>query len=121
VSLVDLLDRALDGHPDPAVSSLVTVAREVADALASQHLGSGERDRIYARALTLLEDALQQNRRGWQRVLRAARPLPVIVGGAAALTLGAAAIGWAVVHGRRPHGSVAVGLAARAAVPFTPP
>jgi hypothetical protein len=112
VSLADILDRALDrGGSDrstPAsVRSLLAMADEVADALAAVRLTRSEQDRIYARSLALLEDAVREQRRGWQRVLRVERPAPVLVGGAAALTIGAAAIGWAVVHGRRSHGPVA--------------
>ncbi len=50
----------------------------------------------------MLESAVDEQRRGWQRVLRLRRPAPVLVGGAAALTLGAAALGWALLHGRAP-------------------
>jgi hypothetical protein len=104
----DSLDRALErsgaGQQAPAsVRALVTMANEVADALSSVRLNRNEQDRIYARALAMLEDAVHEQRRGWQRVLHLEGPAPVLVGGAAALTLGAAAIGWAVLHGRRPH------------------
>jgi len=108
VTQADILDRALEregsGRKVPAsVRALVTVAAEVADALASARLSSAEQDRIYARSLALLEEAVHEQRRGWQRVLHLQRPAPVLVGGAAALTIGAAAIGWAVLHGRRSH------------------
>jgi hypothetical protein len=86
---------------------LVTLAAVVADALASARLTGAEQDRIYARSLALLEEAVREQRRGWQRVLRLERSAPVLVGGAAALTIGAAAIGWAVLHGRRSHTAVA--------------
>ncbi|MDQ2960806.1 MAG: hypothetical protein M3R48_07120 [Candidatus Dormibacteraeota bacterium] len=119
MNAADLLDRALDGHDDPAVTSLVAVAREVADALRSPHLDAAERDRIYARSLALLEEAVLQNRRTWLRVLRLERRAPVILGGAAAVTIGAAAIAWALVHGRRSHPALAAGLTAGAAVPLS--
>jgi len=70
------------------------MAAEVADALGSVRLSRAEQEQIYARSLALLEEALHEQRRGWQRVLRVERRAPVLVGGAAALTLGAAAIGW---------------------------
>jgi hypothetical protein len=112
LTLADILDRALDsGRADrstPAsVRGLVAVAAEVADALAALRLNREEHDRIYARSLAMLEAAVRDQRRGWQRVLRTDRPATVLVGGAAALTIGAAAIGWAVLHGRRSHGTVA--------------
>ena len=50
---------------------------------------------------------MDEQRKGWQRALRLRRPAPMLVGGAAALTIGAAAIGWAVLHGRRSHEPVA--------------
>jgi hypothetical protein len=105
VNQADILDRALerDARPDQApasVRALVALANEVADALSAARLSRGEQQRIYARSLAMLEDALHEHRRGWQRVLHLERPAPAIVGGAA-LTIGAAAIGWAVLHGRR--------------------
>jgi hypothetical protein len=108
VNHADILDRALDqGHPGrgaPAsVRGLVELAGEVAEALASLRLSRADQDRIYARSLALLEAAVNEQRRGWQRALRLRRPLPVLVGGAAALTIGGAAVGWAVLHGRRSH------------------
>ena len=104
----DILDRALergvpDGQVPASVRALVAMATEVADALAAVRLSGADQDRIYARSLALLEEAVREQRRGWQRVLHLERPAPVLVGGAAALTIGAAAIGWAVLHGRHPH------------------
>jgi hypothetical protein len=112
VNRADILDSALErsrpGKQAPvSVRALVTMADEVADALASLRLSGAEQERIYARSLAMLEEAVHQQRRGWQRVLHLERPAPVLVGGAAALTIGAAAIGWAMLHGRRPHASVA--------------
>jgi hypothetical protein len=110
VNAADVLDIALErrgGAPATAsVRALVAMAGEVADALASVRLSRAEHERIYARSLSLLGDAVQEQRRGWQRVLRPESRAPVLVGGAA-LTLGAAAIGWAVLHGRRAHEAVA--------------
>ena len=101
----DALDSALErgGRADRApatVAALVRIAAEVSDALADAGLDRADRDRIYARSLALLEVAVHENRRGWQRVLRLERRTPVVIGGAA-LTIGAAAIGWALIHGRR--------------------
>ena len=102
---VDLLDRALDaavpGAPAPAsVRELLDVASEVADALRAVRLDAGDRERLYARSLGLLEDALRGRRRGRPRALRLHRSTPALLGGVA-LTIGAAAIGWALLHGRR--------------------
>jgi hypothetical protein len=108
VTTADILDRALDGggsgqQAPASVRALLDVAAEVAQALAESRLTRAEQDRLYARSLAMIEEAVRQQRSGWQRVLRIERPAPVLVGGAAALTLGAAAIGWAVLHGRRSH------------------
>jgi hypothetical protein len=108
----DVFDRALEQtgggrRPSASVRALVAMAAEVADALGSVRLSRAEQEHIYARSLALLEEAVHEQRRGWQRVLRVERRAPVLVGGAAALTLGAAAIGWAVLHGRRSHETIA--------------
>jgi hypothetical protein len=108
VTTSDILDRALeDGgsrkRVPASLRALLDVAAEVAEALAATRLTRAEQERIYARSLAMLEEAVHEQRRGWQRVLHLDRPAPVLVGGAAALTLGAAAIGWAVLHGRRAH------------------
>lgn len=108
MNAADILDRALESRgsgkkPPATVRALLDVATEVATALAETRLTGAEHDRIYARSLAILEEAVREQRRGWQRVLHVQRPAPVLVGGAAALTLGAAAIGWAVLHGRRSH------------------
>jgi hypothetical protein len=113
----DILDRALErsgadradrADKAPAsVRALVAMASEVAEALGAARLSRAEQDRIYTRSLAMLEEAVEEQRRGWQRVLHLKRPAPFLVGGAAALTLGAAAIGWAVLHGRRSHAPVA--------------
>jgi hypothetical protein len=108
VTTSDILDRALeDGgsrkHVPASLRALLDVAAEVAEALAATRLTRAEQERIYARSLAILEEAVHEQRRGWQRVLHLDRPAPVLVGGAAALTLGAAAIGWAMLHGRRAH------------------
>jgi hypothetical protein len=107
VNTADILDRVLDGADSrrvPAsVRSLVDLATEVAQALASSRLSRADQDRIYARSLAMLEAAVEEQRRGWQRALHVRRPAPILVGGAAALTLGAAALGWALLHGRRAH------------------
>jgi hypothetical protein len=110
VNQADMLDRALEkegSERSTSVRALVAMANEVAEALGAVRLPRAEQDRIYARSLAMLEEAVREQRRGWQRVLHLGRPAPVLVGGAAALTIGAAAIGWAVVHGRRSHAPIA--------------
>ncbi|MBJ7593724.1 MAG: hypothetical protein JF886_02495 [Candidatus Dormibacteraeota bacterium] len=107
----EILDRALEagatGRTAPAsVRGLLDVATEVAQALTASRLSRADHDRIYARSLAMLEAAVDEQRRGWQRALHPHRPAPVLIGGAA-LTLGAAALGWAVLHGRRSHAPVA--------------
>ena len=81
---------------------LLGTAAEVVDALAAVRLSATERERIFSRSLAILEEAVHEQRRGWQRLLQMERRAPVLVGGAA-LTVGAAAVGWALLHGR--HGS----------------
>ncbi len=105
MTTADILDRALEGgeRVPSSVRGLVEIAGEVAAALTSSRLSRADQDRIYARSLAMLEAAVDEQRRGWQRVLRLQRPAPVLVGGAAALTIGAAALGWALLHGRRAH------------------
>lgn len=111
MNTADSLDRALERGSDNAtpasVRALVNVAAEVAEALAAARLSRSEQERIFARSLALLEEAVNEQRRGWQRVLHLERPAPVLVGGAAVLTIGAAAIGWVMVHGRRSHAPIA--------------
>ena len=102
---VEAFQRALDQGGDPgraeaSVRELVALAAEVTDALVATRLSGADRERIYARSLGLLEQAIEGNRRRWLRVLGRDRRAPALVGGAA-LTLGAAAVGWAVLHGRR--------------------
>ena len=104
----DLLDAVLErerraDQAPASVRALVNMANEVSAALSALRLSRAEQERIYARSLAMLEEAVHEQRRGWQRVLHFERPAPVLFGGAAALTIGAAAIGWAVLHGRRPH------------------
>ncbi len=106
MNVEDSFDRALNGdeldrRAAASVQALVDVATEVTQALRAPRLSRGDQDRIYARSLALLESAVIEQRNGWQRALRMRRPLPILVGGAAALTLGAAAVGWAVLHERR--------------------
>ncbi len=111
MNTADSLDRALERGSDNAtpasVRALVNVAAEVAEALAAARLSRSEQERIFARSLALLEEAVNEQRRGWQRVLHLERRAPVLVGGAAVLTIGAAAIGWVMVHGRRSHAPIA--------------
>lgn len=102
----DLLDHALErsGAPDVApasVRNLIAVAAEVADAISATRLSHADQQRIYERSLAMLEEALHDHRRGWQRALRIQPRGPALMGGVAALSIGAAAIGWAVIHARR--------------------
>ena len=107
----DMLDRALEGHrparAPASIKGMLDIASEVAEALTAARLSRADQDRIYARSLAILESAVDEQRKGWQRALHVRRPAPVVVGGAAALAIGAAAIGWAVLHGRRSHAPVA--------------
>lgn len=101
---VDVLDRALQNstaaeHAPASVRELLSIAAEVVDALGAVRLSAADQQRIYARSLALVEHALDEQRRGWRRVPHLDRRVPAIIGGAA-LTLGAAALGWAVLHGR---------------------
>ena len=103
---MDVLDRELlrhtpAAHAPESVRDLLGIAAEVVEALAAVRLSATEQERIFARSLAILEDAVHEQRRGWQRVFRMERRAPVLVGGAA-LTLGAAAVGWALLHGRHP-------------------
>jgi hypothetical protein len=111
VNPADILDRALEGHrytrPSASVRGLIDIATEVGEALTAVRLSRADQERIYARSLAILESAVNEQRRGWHRALHVRRPAPMLVGGAAALTIGAAAIGWAVLHGRRSHEPVA--------------
>jgi hypothetical protein len=112
VKQADVLNAFLEsdtstGHASASVRALVSMADEVSDALSSLRLSRVDQERIYARCLAMLEEAVHEQRRGWQRVLHLEGPAPVLVGGAAALTLGAAAIGWAVLHSRHPDEPVA--------------
>jgi hypothetical protein len=102
---VELLDRAWERgrRPDQAPASiraLMSLADEVSASLAAARLSRAERERIYTRTLAMIEDAVEEQRRGWQRVLRLEHPAPALVGGAAALTIGVLAVGWAVLHDR---------------------
>lgn len=94
---------SLDGLP-PALRALVDLAVEVGDACACAGLSGEERERIYAAALEGL-DAVQRGLLGWRRFSgrRAA-----LLGGAAAVTAVAAALGVRALAVRRAQ---RVGLA----------
>jgi hypothetical protein len=87
VTPADVLDRALDtgwdGSTPASVRALITLAAEVSEALAAVHLTRRERERIYARSLTLLEEAVNEQRRGWHHALRLQRHAPLRVGAGA--------------------------------------
>jgi len=95
---IDRLDDVLEGRPLPGglpdrLGELVSVAAEVARALAVPVLTAGERDRLYQRAL---------HGRGWGSRLRHDLPRLArrheVIGGAAAVTL--AVVGLALLRGR---------------------
>jgi hypothetical protein len=82
----------------PPLRELVELAMEVGDACASAVLTSAERDRIYADVLDRL--GAVHARLLWRRLTGRQAAL---LGGAAAVTAVAAAIGLRVVVGRRGH------------------
>ncbi len=82
----------------PPLRELVDLAMEVGDACASAVLTAAERDRIYADVLDRLGAA--HARLLWRRLTGRQAAL---LGGAAAVTALAAAIGLRVVVGRRGH------------------
>lgn len=81
----------------PSLRGLVQLAVEIGDAYRVGSLTPAERERIYAESLLRLEAA---HRHLWQRI--DARGVAVI-GGAAAVTALAAAIGVRVIIGHRGH------------------
>ena len=115
---VDLFDRLLDdGGPAPdAVRALVDLADEVRRALGAGLLDQSDHDRIYARALAALGDAVDENARGWQRVLRGAKSAPLLIGGAAAAAVVGAAVGWSILHGRHARPAIAASAIGKAAL-----
>jgi len=118
MNAIDIFDRVLDdGGPAPdTVRALVDLAREVRHALGAGLLDEADHDRIYARALAVLGDAVDENARGWQRVLRGARPAPLLIGGAAAAAVVGAAVGWSILHGRHSRPALAAGAMGKAAL-----
>lgn len=91
---------ALEDLP-PSLRGLVDLAVEIGDAYRAWSLAPAERDWIYAESLARLEAALQARRHLWPRL--DGRGVAVI-GGAAAVTAVAAAIGVRVIVGHRGHG-----------------
>jgi hypothetical protein len=83
----------------PALRDLVEMATVIGDAYHAGCLTTADRERIYAEAVLRLETALG-SRRLWQRL--DGRGVAVI-GGAAAVTAIAAAIGVRLIIGRRGH------------------
>jgi len=106
---VERLDAALNrqrigaGVDDlpPALRGLVDLAAEIGDAYRAWSLTPADHDRIYAKSLLRLEAALVARRHLWRRI--DGRGFAVI-GGAAAVTAVAAAIGVRVLIGHRGHG-----------------
>ncbi len=90
---------ALEDLP-PSLRGLVDLAVEIGEAYRAWSLAPAERDRIYAESLARLEAALQARRHPWRRL--DGRGVAVI-GGAAAVTAVAAAIGVRVIVGHRGH------------------
>jgi len=84
-----------------ALRGLVDLATEIADAYRAWALTPADRERIYAESMLRLEAALVSRRHLWQRI--DGRGFAVI-GGAAAVTAVAAAIGVRVLIGHHGHG-----------------
>jgi hypothetical protein len=84
-----------------ALRGLVDLATEIADAYRAWALTPADRERIYAESMLRLEAALVARRHLWQRI--DGRGFAVI-GGAAAVTAVAAAIGVRVLIGHHGHG-----------------
>jgi hypothetical protein len=84
----------------PPLRSLVDLAAEIAAAYRVHSLTAADHERIYAETMLRLEAALDTRRHLWQRL--DGRGVAVI-GGAAAVTAVAAAIGVRVIIGRRGH------------------
>lgn len=84
-----------------ALRGLVDLATEIADAYRAWALTPADRERIYAELMLRLEAALVARRHLWQRI--DGRGFAVI-GGAAAVTAVAAAIGVRVLIGHHGHG-----------------
>lgn len=114
---IDILDRVLDdGGPGPGtVGALVDLAAELRQVLGESVLRPGDHDRIYARTLALLGEAIDDNARSWHRLLRTARPAPLLIGGAAAAAVVGAAVGWGILHSRNGRPEMA-GTMSRAAL-----
>jgi hypothetical protein len=106
---VERLDAALNrqrigaGLDDlsPGLRGLVDLATEIGDAYRAWSLTPADHDRIYAESLLRLEAALVARRHLWRRI--DGRGFAVI-GGAAAVTAVAAAIGVRVLIGHHGHG-----------------
>ena len=84
----------------PALRGLVELAAEIGDAYRARSLTPADRERIYAASLVRLEAVLNSRRHPWQRL---DGRVVAVIGGAAAVTAVAAAIGVTVVIGRRGH------------------
>jgi len=84
-----------------ALRGLVDLATEIGDAYRAWTLTPADRERIYAESMLRLEAALVARRHLWQRI--DGRGFAVI-GGAAAVTAVAAAIGVRVLIGHHGHG-----------------
>jgi hypothetical protein len=84
----------------PSLRGLLQLAVEIGDAYQGGSLTSADRERIYAESLLRLGAVLHARRHLWQRL--DARGVAVI-GGAAAVTAVAAAIGVRVIVGHRGH------------------
>lgn len=92
---VEQLDRALEGQRDHLVPSriveLMTLATEVAEALASPALSAVDRNRLLARVEEMAAPSNGRSRQG--RLFRGWRRHPALIGaGGAALTVAAAIV-----------------------------
>ena len=84
----------------PSLRGLVQLAVEIGDAYRVGSLTPADRERIYADSLLMLDAALRAHRRLWQRIDGRGA---AVIGGAAAVTAVAAAIGVRAILGHRGH------------------
>jgi hypothetical protein len=84
----------------PSLRGLVQLAVEIGDAYRVGSLTPADRERIYAESLLRLDAALRAHRHLWQRIDGRGA---AVIGGAAAVTAVAAAIGVRAILGHRGH------------------
>jgi len=103
----ELLDTALESDSraiSPAVRDLVELANELGRVLPARRLSDSARAEIYSRALAMA--GAHDWRMPWRR-LGVDRRTSAVLGAAAVVTLAGAAIGVALLRGRRQHVPVA--------------